>query len=100
MRIAVTGTFRIPPTGLDNFRPPMRQVIEMSRMEAGCIAYAYAEDVLEPGLIRVSELWESRECLDAHLAAAHMAEWRNQREELGMTERELIVHTVSGQEAL
>jgi quinol monooxygenase YgiN len=100
MRVSVLGTFRIPPASLESFRPLMRKVVEASRAEAGCIAYAYAEDVLEPGLIRVSELWESRAQLEAHQAAPHMSEWRLEREKLGMTERNLTVYAMSGEAAL
>ena len=32
--------------------------------EDGCIDYAYAEDVLEPGLIRVSEVWRDQAALN------------------------------------
>ena len=100
MRIAVIGSFRIPPASLDTFRPLMRTVIEVSRAEPGCLAYAYAEDVLEPGLIRVSETWESRDRLDAHLAAPHMTEWRRERESLGMKDRSLTLYTLREEAAI
>lgn len=100
MPVAVTGSFRVPSENMPAFRPLMRTVIEASRAEPGCLAYSYAEDVLEPGLIRVSELWQSREQLDAHLAAPHMALWRKQREELGMSGREITVFAVTGAQPL
>ena len=36
----------------------MERMIAASRAEPGCLGYAYAEDILEPGLIRVSEAWQ------------------------------------------
>lgn len=78
----------------------MNRVIAASRAEDGCIAYSYAEDLLEPGLFRVSEAWESREALAAHFETPHMLAWRRERAELGMTDREVTAYTVSGEEAL
>ena len=58
--IVIEGTVRIPPARLEDARPVMEQMIRASRAEAGCLDYAYSVDVLDPGLIRVSERWESR----------------------------------------
>jgi quinol monooxygenase YgiN len=98
--ILVVGTFRLPVDRLAEARAALVRVIEATRAEAGCIDYAYAEDVLEPGLIRVSEKWESREVLAAHFVAAHMVRWHEEREALGMSERNMAAHEVSTSEAL
>ena len=89
--IVVVGQFRFPAERMEDARPVMRQVIAATRAEAGCIQYNYGEDVLDPGLIRVSELWESREHLDAHMRSAHMAQWQRDRAELGLSGREIWV---------
>lgn len=94
--IAVIGEFRLPADRMDEARPAMARVIAATLAEQGCLSYSYAEDVLDPGLIRVSQRWVSRENLDAHLAAPHMAQWKAEREALGMTGREITVYTVSG----
>jgi quinol monooxygenase YgiN len=98
--LVVIGTFRMPLAGLQTGRAAMARVIAASRAELGCIAYAYAEDVLEPGLFRVNEAWESREALAAHFATAHMQAWQSERAELGMTDRTIIAYDVEGAEAL
>lgn len=85
--IVVVGQFRLPPDRMEQARPAMSEVMLATRAEAGCIEYNYAEDLLDPGLIRVSEVWESREQLAAHLNTAHMALWSEQRQELGMSGR-------------
>lgn len=89
--IVVVGQFRFPADRMDKARPVMRRVIEATRAEAGCVQYNYGEDVLDPGLIRVSELWQSREHLDAHMQSAHMAQWQRDRAELGLSGREISV---------
>lgn len=63
--VVVIGTFRLPVASLAAGREAMARVIAASRAEAGCLEYAYAEDVLEPGLFRVSEAWASRAALAA-----------------------------------
>ncbi len=87
--IVVIGQFRLPPDALEEARPVMRQVMLATRAEHGCIQYNYSEDLLDPGLIQVSEVWETREQLAAHLETEHMALWRQQREALGMSGRQL-----------
>ncbi|MBW8753052.1 MAG: antibiotic biosynthesis monooxygenase [Sphingomonadales bacterium] len=98
--IVVTGSFRLPLESLEAGRAAMARVIAASRAEPGCLAYAYAEDVLEPGLLRVSEAWENRAALAAHFAMPHMQAWQRERAELGMTGREVMVYEVSSAEAL
>ena len=96
MKVAVIGQFRMPPENMEAARPLMRKVMEATRAEAGCIEYNYAEDVLDPGLIRVSELWESREQLAAHLKTEHMAVWGEERASLGLTGRDIGVYEIAG----
>lgn len=81
--IGVFGHFRFPPDAVDQARARMREVIAATRAEPGCRAYAYAEDVTEPGLFRVTEMWNTREALDAHFATAHMKAWIEARVQLG-----------------
>lgn len=85
--ILITGTFRILPGALDAARPVMERMIAASRAEPGCLAYSYAEDVLEPSLVRVTELWRDEAALDRHFASSHIAEWRSEWERLGITDR-------------
>ena len=94
--VIVMGEFRLPPGRLDEARPMMRKVVDATRAEDGCIAYAYAEDVLDPGLIRVSEAWASAQHLSDHLAAPHMQVWKDERAGLGLTGRQITRYDVSG----
>ena len=89
--IIVAGTIRVPPENMDAVRPHARRVIEATRSEAGCIVYSFAEDLLEPGLIRIYEIWQSREHLDAHGRAPHMDPWRAAVAANGVTGRDIKV---------
>ncbi len=92
MAILVVGQFRIPAERMAEARPMMRKVMEATRAEDGCIEYNYGEDVLDPGLIRVSEVWASREQLAVHFKAPHMAVWAEERAGLGLTGRDIKVY--------
>lgn len=98
--ILVTGLFRIPVDHRAEAVAAMERVVLATRAEAGCLEYAYAEDVLEPGLFRVTERWDSREALAAHFEAPHMKAWQQERAELGLTGRVVTAFTVTGEEAL
>ena len=90
--IIIEGTVRVPPEQVEAARPAMERMIRASRAEAGCLDYAYSIDVLDPGLIRVTERWQSREALAAHFATPHMAEWRAQFAAFSITDRSLRLY--------
>lgn len=98
--VVVIGEFRLPVDRLEEARPMMERVVAETRAEDGCIAYSYAFDLTEPGLVRVSEKWASREQLTVHLAAPHMARWKEEREGLGLTGRSITVYEVAGEQAV
>lgn len=90
--IIVVGTIRIAPGTLATVLPAMRAMADASRGEAGCLAYHYAEDVFEPGLVHIIERWSGREALAAHIAAPHLARWRAQWPMLGISDRQLSLY--------
>ncbi|MGI3903347.1 MAG: putative quinol monooxygenase [Janthinobacterium lividum] len=92
--LLIVGVLRMGPGGLAAARHAMTTMIEKSRAEPGCRGYSYAEDVLEPGLIRVTEMWEDSAALDAHFASSHIAEWRAAWPSLGLHGRDLTLHEV------
>lgn len=100
MSVAVIGQFRMPVENLAAARPLMAKVVLATRAEAGCIDYSYSEDVLDPGLIRVSELWESREALAVHFKSEHMAVWAEERAGLGLSGRQIRAYDLSGETEL
>ena len=89
--IVVVGQFRMPTEAMTAARPLMEKVMLATRAEDGCVEYNYAEDVLDPGLIRVSEVWHSRAQLNAHMKTAHMITWGQERIALGLSGRAITV---------
>ena len=72
----------------------MAHMIEATRAEDGCVNYAFAEDVLDPGLIHISEVWRDKAALEKHGASAHMGVWRKAGREFGVGERNLKIYEV------
>jgi len=93
--IVLAGTVRLPPENLAAARPVMAAMIEASRAEDGCIAYSFAEDVLEPGLIRIFEVFRDAEAQQFHAKSAHIAEWRAAWPALGIGERQITRYEVT-----
>jgi quinol monooxygenase YgiN len=100
MSLIVAGTVRVPPENLDGLRPHMIAMMNATRAEDGCGAYAYAEDVAEPGLIHIFEIWRDQAALDVHFKTEHMAAWRAAGARFGLSDRNLKAYEVAGERPL
>jgi len=98
--VVIIGHFRLPLESLEAAREPMARVVAATRAEPGCIKYAYAAEPGEPGLIHVSEVWESQAALDAHFASDHMKQWQQERAGLGLSDRQITSYAVSDSKTL
>jgi len=89
--ILVIGTFRMPPENVARALPAAGRVVTATRAEDGCIAYSYAQDLFDPGLIHVVEKWRDRAALAAHFKAPHMQAWIAERGDLGLYDRDIKI---------
>lgn len=94
--IAVFGVLRFPPEQMSEVRPHLQRLIETTYGHDGCIAYEMAEDLFDPGLVRVSELWPDYESLVRHLQAPHMEPWRAIARSYGLLERKFTAYDITG----
>lgn len=69
--IFVEGYVRLQPGAVEAFLPAAEVQIRASRLEAGCIDYAYARDLLEPDTLRISEHWKDEAALTSHFQTPH-----------------------------
>jgi quinol monooxygenase YgiN len=95
MSVILAGTVRFALDKLPASREAMKEMMRLSRAEDGCIEYVYSEDLLEPGLIHVFEIWRDEEALHGHHTAPHFLQWRADRDKLGMSDRNMSAHTVT-----
>ena len=100
MTILIAGTVRVPPANVEAFRLHMDAMLTASRAEDGCLAYSYAVDVQDPGLIRVFEAWRDQAAIDAHFQTPHMADWRAAWPQFGVSDRRLSLYEVASERAL
>lgn len=98
--LLIVGTIRLPMGTIATARPAMAKMVHASRAEAGCMHYSYAEDVLEPGLVHVKELWTDRVSLELHFATGHIATWRATWASLGISDRNLTLYEVGEPEPI
>ena len=92
MSLIVAGTIRVPPDQLDGLRSHMTRMMTATRTENGCTTYSYAEDIAEPGLIHVFEIWRDDDALAAHFKTDHMARWREIWPRFGVSDRRLFAY--------
>ncbi|MBB3950267.1 putative quinol monooxygenase [Aureimonas jatrophae] len=96
--IIVSGFLRLSPADLDTVREAARATIAATRAEEGCHIYAFADDLTEPGLVRIYEEWDSRETLAAHGQTAHIAAWRETLKGVTVVEQRLKIVEVASEE--
>jgi quinol monooxygenase YgiN len=90
--IVVIGYLKIPPEKMVLAKPAIRAVVTATLKEPGCLLYAFSEDAIEPGTIRIAEKWDGWDALKAHGAMAHLAAWRAALKEIGVSDREVIAY--------
>ena len=74
--LILSVNLRVPRADQDKLRPEMEKVVQASRKEAGCLAYSYGFDLLEPDIIRVFEIYKDDAALKAHGESEHFKAWR------------------------
>ena len=97
MSLIIAGTVRLDPGQIAALRPHAVAMMAATREEDGCVAYAFSEDLAEPGLIHVFEEWRDQAALDAHFASDHMKTWRAAGSSVGLRERRLTTYQVASQ---
>ncbi len=93
--VAVIGVLRFPPERIPEVLPHLRDLVEATYRNDGCIAYDVAEDPFDPGLIRFSELWPDHESLARHLQAPHIEPWRAAARGCGLLDRQFTAYDIT-----
>ena len=100
MSLIIAGTVRVPPANVEGLRPHMATMMSATRAEDGCIEYGYAEDVTEPGLIHIFEIWRDQAALNAHFLSPNMATWRAAGASFGLSDRRLFAYEIASERPL
>ncbi|MBY0565394.1 MAG: antibiotic biosynthesis monooxygenase [Hyphomonadaceae bacterium] len=76
--ILIQGHIRVAPETIAKLKAAAAPLITATREEPGCLAYSFAEDIADPGLVHIAERWASEEALDAHNRTAHLTTFMGQ----------------------
>lgn len=98
--IAILGTARFPAENVEKALSAVKALMPQVHAEDGCIEYRFAEDLLDKGLIHISELWRDDDALAAHIGQPHMAPWDATAKALGLHDVKLRVFDVAGERSL
>jgi quinol monooxygenase YgiN len=71
--IVVQGWVSVHEADGDKLRAAARELVAETRKERGNLAYAFAEDVNDPGLFHIIERWADEEAVAAHMLASALA---------------------------
>jgi len=98
--IILAGTIRVPLENIERAKPVVETFVKAVRTEPGCIEFAFAWDVVDPGLIRIFEKFNDQAGLEAHRATPHVAVWRKAQADIGVHGRDLTQYEISDSKKL
>jgi quinol monooxygenase YgiN len=93
--LILAGSIRIAEGKRAAALAPIQRMVEATRQEAGCLAYALSFDALDEHLVRIFEVFTDEAALAVHRASAHMAAWRSVMPSLGISERDMSQYDVA-----
>ncbi len=71
--LIVLAKAQVGEDAMDAAKAAIADMVAASNAEAGCIAYAFTQDILQPGVIHIVEKWKDEAALAEHFATPHMA---------------------------
>jgi quinol monooxygenase YgiN len=71
--IIVEGWIRFAEGEIERLADVARTMVAETHKEAGCLHYAFARDLADPRVMRISERWVDDAALAAHFQTPHMA---------------------------
>lgn len=71
--LIIEGWLHFAPGEIDKFIEAARLMVEATREEEGCLHYAFARDMNDPDIVRITERWTDEAALEEHFKSPHMA---------------------------
>lgn len=93
--VVVTGYVRVAPKDREAFVKVLRAHVLRVRKKDGCLAYAFAFDVVDSNMVRMSETWRDQQSLAAHLADDEFKEVQRELVHVEFIERSVQRYDVS-----
>lgn len=95
--IIIAGTIKIDPANTELAMASAVEMMKASHEEAGCRAYVFSVDPIEPGVLQLFEKWEDEASLAAHGASDHMATFRGSMGAWGMKGAEITKYEIASE---
>src|SRR4029079_18618898 len=100
-QLVVIGALEVHPDDAPTMAGLDATMAAATRQEPGCLHYAFAHDVEQPGCFRLSERWRDAAALDEHFATPPMAAFRRAiAGGVRLVRRAVPAYTVSGEKDL
>ena len=93
--LVIAGHVRIEPANREAAVTAVRDMMEATRRETGCISYTFSADLNDPGSFRIFEEWESQDALDTHFKAPHMAAFQAKIGKVGVREMKVQKYEIA-----
>jgi quinol monooxygenase YgiN len=74
--LIIAGYLTTKDDGRDLFLDAVKPMVVSTLEEPGCREYSFSPDPDDPNRIRLFELWDDQDALDAHFASDHMAQFQ------------------------
>ena len=94
MTIVISGYIKVPAEKREQILLDVRQYIDASRLEPGCVAYRWSADLSEPGIIYVFEQWTDEASLLNHFQCSPYQDTLKVFNETGILESEVNKYRV------
>ena len=95
--IVIVAEIRVEEGAVEQVQEGLAVMEQASRMEEGCLTYAFSVDVNDPTLVRITELWETEEALQKHFTMPHMAEFGAVLAQVNIVSMEGKAYKVAGE---
>jgi len=99
-QITIAGQITVRAEDQDRLVNVLRHHVPEVRRKEGCLAYSFAVDVLEPGVIRMSELWRDLPSLERHLTSDEFQDTLKQLADIEFIDRRVHRFDISGASAI
>jgi quinol monooxygenase YgiN len=98
--ILIQGYLKTNPENAGRLREAAQPLIAATRQEPGCVAYAFAEDIGEPGLFHIVERWADEAALAAHNKMPHLAAFMGAMPTLAVVAVRIARYDAAGEKVL
>ena len=97
MTIIIAGHLLVDPAKRDAALADTVEGMKATHAEAGCVAYAFSADLVDPAKILLFEKWESDEALAGHGKSAHLKEMQAKMGAWGITGVEILKYEIASE---